>query len=70
MVDQCTARCPRCNRLSATPHGDRDFYCHHCQMAFSPEDDGTIGYGMPERFVMRDERHAIAMGKGRGGSRR
>lgn len=57
---QTEARCPRCGKRTATPHGDRqtEFYCHHCKMAFDAEPDGDIGYGGPDRRLLREERRA------------
>ena len=50
------AKCPKCGRKTATPWGDGDdFYCHRCKMAFSPIDDGEVGYGPPSRRVERKE---------------
>ena len=51
-------RCPRCGRPSATPHGNRDYYCHTCRQAFDPTDDGDIGYQQPDRIAERREEHA------------
>lgn len=62
MVDKPTAnaaRCPRCHHLTTTPSAANlhAFYCHDCKIEFEDEDDGTIGYGNPERFAERNERH-------------
>lgn len=63
---EMAAKCPRCRRESTTatdsPHA---FYCHWCKMEFDDEDDGTIGYGNPERFAERNERHQQRRGQQR-----
>lgn len=52
-----SARCPRCNRKSSTPHaGCHVWYCHVCRMAFEAIDDGDVGYGRPSRRLEREER--------------
>jgi hypothetical protein len=58
MTDNCTPRCPRCGKPSATPHGERAYYCFNCRMAFEDGDDGTISYGPPDRRLLREERRA------------
>ena len=51
------ARCPRCNRRTATTAAGKDrWYCHHCRMEFEDGDDGDIGYGRPSRRLEREER--------------
>lgn len=53
---QTEAKCPKCEKRTATPHGDRDWWCWECGMAFSSEDDGDIGRGPPDRRLLREER--------------
>ena len=55
--DTPTAQCPKCGHNTNTPHGHRDYFCFGCKMAFASEDDGTIGYGNPERFAARKEEY-------------
>ena len=50
------ARCPRCSTLTSTRADGRDrWYCHRCKMEFESEDDGTVGYGPPDRRMRREE---------------
>jgi tRNA(Ile2) C34 agmatinyltransferase TiaS len=56
-VDEAT--CPRCHKPTATPSGDRYFWCHNCKMEFDTEDDGDIGRGRPDRIAERREEYQI-----------
>ncbi len=50
-------RCPRCNRWSDTPHeGKNQWYCHNCEMAFDPEDDGDWSNFHSDARLIREER--------------
>ncbi len=49
--------CPRCGAKSRTPANGKDrWYCHECHMEFEAGDDGTIGYGPPDKRLRREER--------------
>jgi len=58
------ARCPKCGRRTATKHNasPRAWWCHHCKMAFEPDDDGDISYGPPDRRMLREERRRLPKG--------
>jgi hypothetical protein len=34
------------------------FYCANCRREFEDVEDGTIGYGRPEKYAQREERRA------------
>jgi hypothetical protein len=60
MTDNCTPKCVRCGSQKhvhsegSNPH---QFYCGRCKISFEDVDDGEVGYGNPERFATRNERH-------------
>ena len=60
------ARCPKCNRRSDTPYGERGFYCYSCRLGFEPEDDGLIGYSRPAVNAERNERRELRGKAGKG----
>ena len=53
------AKCPKCGRKTTAPWGDEDFFCHHCKMAFSTQDDGDFGYGRPDKVAERREKERL-----------
>lgn len=51
-------KCPWCGHpRHVRPLGCHAFYCGGCKREFEDVDDGEVGYGMPEKFAMRKERH-------------
>lgn len=58
--------CPWCHTAKhVRPSGTtlRSFYCGKCQREFDDSDDGVVGYGNPEKYATRNERHEQAMRK-------
>jgi hypothetical protein len=58
--EDCTPTCPRCHsRRHVIPSGQNvhTFACRKCQIQFEDGDDGEVGYGRPEKYAERNERH-------------
>jgi transposase-like protein len=66
MTDDCTPKCPRCHsarRVITSGTTMRAWWCHKCQIEFEPEDDSDIGYGPPDKRMIREEKRSLRRGK-------
>lgn len=52
-----TPKCPLCKTSKyVRVNGPKDYTCLDCKMDFDGVDDGTVGYGRPEKYAERAER--------------
>jgi len=62
-MTECQPACPWCRTAKhVQPSGTtlRAYYCGKCLREFEDGDDGTVGYGSPEKYAVRNENHAAA----------
>jgi hypothetical protein len=70
MNPECCPRCVRCHsprHVRASGSTPRAYYCGRCRIEFEAEDDTDIGYGPPDRRLLRQERQAEARRQRLGG---
>lgn len=66
MSHTCSESMPRCVRCGSVRYvrtsgtTPRAYHCGKCRIEFEAEDDGLVGYGSPERYAERNERHEAA----------
>ena len=54
----CTPKCPRCHsthHVRESGNNHHVFYCGKCGREFEDVDDGEVGYGRPDRRLIRKE---------------
>ena len=61
MTTDQTPKCPWCKTdKHVHAEGFRSWWCGNCNRLFDGVDDGTVGYGTPEKHAERKERREAA----------